>query len=57
LGDHIKEHEKGHGGEPEVNRPLGKLSSRWEDNTKKNLKNAEYEILDWTNLTGVRDTC
>jgi len=44
-------------GKPEGQRPIGKLSSRWEDNIKKDLQVVEYREMDWIELAQVKDSC
>ena len=38
-------------GKPEGKRPLGRHWHRWEDNTKINLQEVEWEVMDWIELT------
>jgi hypothetical protein len=38
-------------GKPEGKRPLGKPRRRWEDNIRMDLREREWEGVDWTNLT------
>jgi hypothetical protein len=42
-------------GEPEEKRPLGRPRRRWEDNIRMDLREIEWEGVDWTHLTQVRD--
>ena len=37
-------------GKPEVNRPLGRPKSRWEDNIKMDLQEEECRGMDWIEL-------
>jgi hypothetical protein len=40
---------------PEVKRPLGRPSRRWEDNIKMDHQDAEWGGKDWINLAQDRD--
>jgi len=42
-------------GEHEGKRPLGRPRSRWEDNTRKDLREVEWEGVDWIHLAQKRD--
>ena len=42
-------------GKPEGKRPLGRLRSRWEDNTKMDLQEVGGGCGDWMELAQVRD--
>jgi hypothetical protein len=42
-------------GKPEGNRPLGKLSHRWEDNNKMDLQEVGCGGMDWIDVTQERD--
>jgi hypothetical protein len=42
-------------GKPEGKRPLGRQSSRWEDNIKVDNRKIELESVDWINLAQDRD--
>jgi len=37
-------------GKPEGKRPLGRPTSRWEDNTKMDLQEVEWWSMDWIDL-------
>jgi hypothetical protein len=41
---------------PEGRRPLGKPWRRWEDNTKMDLREVEWEGMDWIELAEDRNT-
>jgi len=40
---------------PEGKKPVGKLSRRWEDNIKMDLRNMWWEGVDWMRLDQDRD--
>jgi hypothetical protein len=42
-------------GQPEGRRPLGKPRRRWEDNIKMDLREVEWEGIDWIDLGQDRD--
>ena len=42
---------------PEEQRPLGKPRCRWEDNIKKDIHEAKWGDMDWTDLAQDRDRC
>ena len=42
-------------GKPEGKRPLGKLSCRWEDNIKMDLREVGCGGMDWIDLVQDRD--
>jgi hypothetical protein len=42
-------------GKPEVNRPLGRLRRRWEDNIKRDLQEVGGGRGDWMELAHDRD--
>jgi hypothetical protein len=42
-------------GEPEGKRPLGRTRRRWEDNVRTDLKEIEWEGMDWMHLAQGRD--
>jgi hypothetical protein len=42
-------------GKPEGRRPLGRPRRRWEDNIKMDLREVEWEGMDWINLAQDRD--
>ena len=42
-------------GKTEGKRPLGRPSSRWDDNIKMNLQEEVCEDMDWTDLAQDRD--
>jgi hypothetical protein len=42
-------------GEPEENRPLGRPRRRWEDNIRMDLREREWEHVDWMHLDRNRD--
>ena len=44
-------------GKPEVERPLGRPSRRWEDNIKMDLQEVECGSIDWIKLAQDRDRC
>jgi hypothetical protein len=44
-------------GKPEGKRPLGRLRSTWEDNTKINLEEMGCGVMDWMNLAQDGDDC
>jgi hypothetical protein len=47
-------------GKPEGRRPLGKPRRRWVDNIKMDLKEIEWDDIDWTDLAQegpVEDSC
>jgi hypothetical protein len=35
-------------GKPEVRRPFGKVTRRWQDDIKNYLKETEWDGMDWT---------
>jgi hypothetical protein len=37
-------------GKPEGKRPLGRHRHRWEDNTRIDLSDIRWEVLDWRHL-------
>jgi hypothetical protein len=37
-------------GKPEVKRPLGRPRRRWMDNIKMDLRDIEWEVMDWIDL-------
>jgi hypothetical protein len=43
-------------GKPEGWRPLGRLSHRWEDNIKTDLREVEWGSVDWIDLAQDRDS-
>jgi len=43
-------------GKPEVNRPLGRLRRRWEDNNKIDFQEVGFGGTDWIELAQDRDT-
>jgi hypothetical protein len=42
-------------GKPGGKRPLGRPRRRWVDNIKMNLREIEWDRMDWINLTQERD--
>jgi hypothetical protein len=44
-------------GTPEGKRPLGRLRRRWEGNTKMDLQEVGWEVMDWIYLAQNRDRC
>jgi hypothetical protein len=42
-------------GKPEGKRPLGRPRCRWEDNIRLDLREREWESVDWIRLAQVRD--
>jgi hypothetical protein len=42
-------------GRPEGRRPLGRPSSRWEDNIKMDLQEVGWEGMDWIDMAQDRD--
>jgi len=40
---------------PERKRPLGRPRRRWEDNTKMDLEEVRYGVMDWIELAQDRD--
>jgi hypothetical protein len=40
-------------GKPEWKRSLGKCRRRWEDNIRLDLKEIEWEVVDWMHLAQV----
>jgi hypothetical protein len=42
------------GREPEVKRQLGKPTRRWEDNIRMDVKETEWEAVDWIHLAQER---
>jgi hypothetical protein len=42
-------------GKPEGKRPLGRPRRRWEDNIKMNLREIEWEGVDWIRVPQDRD--
>jgi hypothetical protein len=40
---------------PEGKRPLGRFWRRWEDNIRKDLRETEWEVVDWIHLAQDRD--
>jgi hypothetical protein len=40
---------------PEENKPLGRPKSRWEDNIKMGLQEAEWKGRDWTDVALDKD--
>jgi hypothetical protein len=42
---------------PEGIKPLGRPSSKWEDNIRKNFREVECEGVDWMDLVQDRDQC
>jgi hypothetical protein len=42
-------------GEPEGKRPLGRPRSRWVDNTKVDLREIGWDVMDWIDLVEDRD--
>jgi hypothetical protein len=42
-------------GKPDGKRPLGRPRRRWEDNIKMDLKQTEWESVDWMHLAQDRD--
>jgi hypothetical protein len=44
-------------GYPEGKRLLGRSSRRWEDNIIMNLREIEWESMDWIHLRSVGDPC
>jgi hypothetical protein len=42
-------------GKPEGKRPLGRPSHRWADNIKMDLREIEWDGMDWTDLAQDRD--
>jgi hypothetical protein len=42
-------------GKPEVERPLGRPTHRWEDNTKMDLQEVGWWGMDWIDLAQDRD--
>jgi hypothetical protein len=42
-------------GEPEGKRPLRRLRRRWRDNIKMDLREVEWDGMDWTDLAQDRD--
>jgi hypothetical protein len=43
-------------GRPEGRRPLGSPRRRWEDNIKMDLRETEFEDVDWIHLARDRNT-
>jgi hypothetical protein len=42
-------------GKPERKRPLGRPRSRWEDNIRMDLREMEWEGVNWMHLAQARD--
>jgi hypothetical protein len=42
-------------GKPEGNRPLGRITSGWEDNIKMDLREMKWKVVDWIHLPQDRD--
>jgi len=42
-------------GKPEEKRPLARIRHRWEDNIRIDLKEIEWEPVDWIHLVRGRD--
>ena len=42
-------------GKPEGRRPLGKPRRRWEDNSKMDLQEVGFGVMDWIDLAQDRD--
>jgi hypothetical protein len=42
-------------GKPELKRPLGRPRRRWADNIKMDLRETEWDGMDWIDLTQDRD--
>jgi hypothetical protein len=43
-------------GKPERKRPLGRTRHRWVNNIKMDLREKEWDGMDWTHLTQHRDS-
>jgi hypothetical protein len=44
-------------GNPEGKRPLGRPKRRWVNNIKMNLRELEWDGIDWIDLVQDRDSC
>jgi hypothetical protein len=44
-------------GKPEGKRPLGRPRHRWVNNIKINLREIEWDVMDWVDLAQDRDQC
>ena len=44
-------------GNPEVKRPLGRPTHRWEDDIKMYLQEVGWKGMDWTNMTQEARSC
>jgi hypothetical protein len=43
-------------GKPEGNRPLGRLSSRWKNNVRMDLREVGWGGMEWIDLALIRNT-
>jgi hypothetical protein len=44
-------------GKPEGKRPLGRPRCRWVENIKMDLRDIEWDVVDWIELAQNRDQC